>query len=186
MRTLGWLPALLVLAAVPANAADNGRALRRSGAFDAPLRTERRKIPDSESGKARLSCFSFDRVRMKQLDLGEVGAAELAILPLETDADAVPCRRETAAGEIVIPADRWSGYFKGVRSGYVFFDAEDGANGGFGFAVFDGSTGRKLCHARDWQGNVLPAGGLMKPKHQRGPRCDAGTDRRMRLWPGWR
>ncbi|HEV2301523.1 MAG TPA: hypothetical protein VGR91_08135 [Stellaceae bacterium] len=80
---------------------------------------------------------------MKELDLGEV-AAELTILPLPPDGKHPPCRRRTAPGEIVIPAKEWSGYFRGVKSGYVFFDAEDGSNGGLGFAVFDGRTGRKL------------------------------------------
>ena len=146
MGTFGWLTVILLLAALPANAADNGGA-SRSGAFDAPLHTERvaLTVPQTEgAAKGRLTCFYFDGVRVKQLDLGEVGAAELAILPLKTGAEAAPCRRETAAGEIVIPSEQWGGYFKAVRSGYVFFDAEDGTNGGLGFAVFDGSTGRKL------------------------------------------
>jgi hypothetical protein len=30
----------------------------------------------------------------------------------------------------------WSGYFKGVKGDYAFFDAEDGVNGAIGFAVF--------------------------------------------------
>jgi hypothetical protein len=35
--------------------------------------------------------------------------------------------------EYVIPADTWSGYFRGVKADYAFFDAPDGTNGGLGF-----------------------------------------------------
>lgn len=130
------LPAAIwLLAAAPTLAAG----------FDKPLSTERIPIASggASGGKAALSCFYFRGLRVKQLDLGEVGAAELAILPLAGGAKP-PCRRSASPGEIVIPSKEWSGYFKGVRSGYVFFDAEDGTNGGLGFAVFDGRTGKKL------------------------------------------
>ena len=118
-----------------------------SGVFEPPLSVERIPLGGDAKGaarKRRLSCFFYRRVRVKELDLGEVGAAELAILPLAPGAAKVRCERRAAPGEIVIPAKEWSGYFKGVKSGYVFFDAEDGNNGGLGFAVFDERTGRKL------------------------------------------
>ena len=118
-----------------------------SGVFDPPLATERVPIAGTADGSARkhrLSCFLYKGVRVKELDLGEVGAAELAILPLPPGDGHTPCRRGTAPGEIVVPGKEWSGYFKGVKSGYVLFDAEDGTNGGLGFAVFDGRTGKKL------------------------------------------
>ena len=131
------LPAAIwLLAAAPALAAG----------FDKPLSMERipiARVGGASTGKAALSCFYFRGLRVKQLDLGEVGAAELAILPL-AGGTKPPCRRSAAPGEIVIPSKEWSGYFKGVRSGFVFFDAEDGTNGGLGFAVFDGRTGKKL------------------------------------------
>jgi hypothetical protein len=115
-----------------------------SGVFDKPLRTERVVLPKGNAEKRELTCFYFAGLRVKQLDLGEVGAAELAILPLAPSASPIACRRQAAPGEIVIPSKAWSGYFKGVRSGFVVFDAEDGSNGGLGFAVFDGRDGRKL------------------------------------------
>lgn len=137
--------AAMLLAATSAAAAAAGAGT--SGIFDAPLAVERVPIGAGENGSARkrqLSCFVYKGLRVKELDLGEVGAAELAILPLPPGARHVPCERQTAPGEIIVPADAWSGYFKGVKSGFVLFDAEDGTNGGLGFAVFDGRSGKKL------------------------------------------
>jgi len=115
--------------------------------FDQPLSVERikRKPKKAAPGdKYELSCFHFPGLRVKQLDLGEIGAAELAILPEEARGKRIGCQERKASGEIVIPAKAWSGYFKGAKAGYVLFDAEDGTNGGLGFAVFDGRDGKKL------------------------------------------
>jgi hypothetical protein len=114
--------------------------------FDKPLATVHVKTPikHPEPGqKHELSCFYYRGVRVKQLDLGEIGAAVLAILPLQPGAARVACREPSAPGEIVISDKEWSGYFNGVKGDWVFFDAEDGTNGGLGFAVFDGRTGKK-------------------------------------------
>jgi hypothetical protein len=148
MRRLLLLATLL--AAPPVLAAEPGPGqtpVSPPTIFDAPLKTERITLPKTRgepADKRELTCFRFAELRVKQLDLGEVGAAQLAILPQKAGAKPTPCQRQTAAGEIVIPAKAWSGYFKGVKSNYVFFDAEDGTNGGLGFAVFDGRTGTKL------------------------------------------
>jgi hypothetical protein len=147
MRTLILLAVLSLLPAAPVAAADRKPASSPAGVFDRPLRTERVALGGGEAGQARkprLTCYYFPAVRVKEVDLGEVGAAELAILPLRPGMKRIACQRRTAPGEVVIRSDQWSGYFKGVKSGYVFFDAEDGTNGGLGFAVFDGRTGRKL------------------------------------------
>lgn len=38
----------------------------------------------------------------------------------------------------------WSGYFKGVRGNYIFFDGDDGYDGGVPFAIYDGTNAQKL------------------------------------------
>ena len=131
-----WLLLLQILLAPTALAAE-------SSVFDPPAATERVTLGKSR-GKNQLDCFYFAGLRVKQLDLGEVGAAQLAILPLKPDAKRVACHKQREPGEIVIRGADWSGYFKGVRASYVFFDADDGTNGGLGFAVFDGHDGKKL------------------------------------------
>jgi len=54
------------------------------------------------------------------------------------------CTKDNVPGEIVIPSDVWGGYFRGVKSSYVFFDPDDGYNGTTQFGVFDARTGKKL------------------------------------------
>lgn len=114
-----------------------------AGPFDAPLRTVRSPLqrdPDNPQARPKLTCAYFPGFMVKQVDLGEEGAAQLSILPTP----AAACRRANAPGEMVISPTDWTGYFDGVRGGYVLFTAEDGWNGGMGFAVFDARTGAKL------------------------------------------
>ena len=139
-----WIPAFAGMAmmvwAVAASAA-------ASDLFDKPVATVRVATPvkhPDPGQKHVLSCFYYPTLRVKQLDLGEVGAGLLAVLPLQPGAARIPCREAPAPGEFVVPPKEWSGYFDGVKGGYVFFTAEDGTNGGLGFAVFDGHTGKKL------------------------------------------
>jgi len=144
MALVSW-PAVLM--AQPGSAQSPGAPGAKPTVFDAPVTTERIRLgtPRGEpAGKRELACFHFAELRVKQLDLGEVGAAQLSILPYKPGAKRVVCQKKSAPGEIVIPADTWSGYFAGAKAGYVFFEAEDGTNGGLGFAVFDGRTGAKL------------------------------------------
>ena len=115
--------------------------------FDTPVTVVHAKTPlkHPEPGQKHiLTCFYYPGLRVKQLDLGEVGAAQLALLPLKPGAPRIACKESSEPGEIVIPGKEWSGYFDGVKGDWAFFTAEDGTNGGLGFAVFDGHTGRKL------------------------------------------
>ena len=130
----------------PAQAAD--------GLFDAPIKLVRLPLPADPANpqaKAQLSCFYFPRFMIKEVDLGELGAEQLSVIPVAQGAKRPVCKRENIDGEIVIPGDEWSGYFWGVKGGYVFFSAEDGWNGGMGFAVFD-MNGKKLFEdaAKTW------------------------------------
>lgn len=141
-----WPRCLLLLALIIAAMPTAQPEARDAAMFDRPLAVKRVTLPKAGTDapdKNELTCFYFQDLRVKQLDQGEVGAAELAILPLAA-ASQPACERAPATGEIVIPGKDWSGYFKGVRGGFVLFDADDGTNGGLGFAVFDGRSGKKL------------------------------------------
>ncbi len=105
--------------------------------FDAPLKTrhvELKADPRNPQAKRRVSCFYYRSVVVKEVDLGEVGAERLALLPVLAG-NATPCRDTKETYEYEISADRWSGYFRGVKADYAFFDAPDGTNGGLGFMV---------------------------------------------------
>lgn len=111
--------------------------------FDLPLKTVKVPLPrdpDNPQSKPKVTCAYYRDFMVKEVDLGEEGADQLSILP----APAVTCQRANAKGEKVVSANDWSGYFAGVRGGYVVFTGDDGWNGGMGFAVFDAHSGRKL------------------------------------------
>jgi hypothetical protein len=79
---------------------------------------------------------------VKEVDEGEKGAAELAIVP---NTHVIPkCGQAKYESEMVVNAEEWSGYFKGVKDNFVFFDADDGWNGGMGFAIYEARTGQKI------------------------------------------
>lgn len=99
--------------------------------------------PDSPGSKPMLSCFYYPRLMVKQVDLGELGAEQLSIVPVPLGREEPPCVRTNAKNEIVIDPKVWSGYFEGVKGDFVFFTAEDGFNGGMSFGVFN-SDGAKI------------------------------------------
>jgi len=135
----GTVAMLSVLIALPAQSA--------APPFDKPLKTVRIPLPrdpDNPQARSRLSCFYFPQFMVKEIDLGEVGADQLSIIPAPGGSSSLACRRENIPSEQVIAARDWSGYFEGAKGGYAIFDAEDGWNGGVGFAVYDARTGKKL------------------------------------------
>ena len=92
---------------------------------------------------AKVNCYFFASFMVKEIDLGEKGADRLSIVPLPRET--LPrCTRAKAWNEVVINPNEWTGYFKGVKSELVFFDADDGWNGGMGFAVYDRRSGKKI------------------------------------------
>jgi hypothetical protein len=114
-----------------------------SSVFDPPLDTQKKAVPAmKDKPKATLTCSYYPHFMVKQIDEGEVGAAQLSIVPSDTLHKA-PCQRANMATEKVIDPRDWSGYFEGVKGDYVFFNAEDGVNGGLGFAVFS-TDGKKV------------------------------------------
>ena len=124
----------------------NTLAKDAAGLFDKPAKVTKVPLaadPQNPQSKPMLSCFYFANFAVKQIDRGEVGAEQLSVVPLG-GAEPYQCREANIAGEKVVDVKEWSGYFKGVKGNYVFFDADDGLNGGLGFAVFDASDGKKL------------------------------------------
>ena len=119
------------------------RALAQS-LYEQPLEIRHVSLkpdPLNPQAKRDVSCFTYRHFVVKQVDLGEVGADRLSIIPV-APGRTLPCRQAKERNEYVIPGDSWSGYFLGVKSDYAFFDAADGTNGGLGFMVF-GVAGRK-------------------------------------------
>jgi hypothetical protein len=110
--------------------------------FEKPLHRDVVNLPvdpANPQAKPKRTCSFYPGFMVKEVDLGEVGASELAIAP----ARARGCEAKTAQEHIVNPDD-WSGYFAGVKGWFAFFDADDGHNGGMPFAVYSGKTGRKV------------------------------------------
>jgi hypothetical protein len=149
--------------------------------FDPPLKIVRAPLPrdaDNPRSRPKVSCFYFPRFMVKQVDLGEEGAAQLSILP---GAPATACRQANAPGERVISPDDWTGYFDGVRGDYAVFTAEDGWNGGMGFAVFDARTGRKVfddaAKARFRSVQASSDGLVLRYRRVFTPKCSLIVDR---------
>jgi hypothetical protein len=126
--------AMVTLGIVPAQAADP--------VFDPPVDTKTQVFPETkDTGKTTLTCNYYPHFMVKQIDEGEVGAFQLSMIPVAGDVKP-PCQRDNLPTEKIVKPDDWSGYFKGVKGDFVFFDAEDGVNGGLGFAVLTADAGK--------------------------------------------
>lgn len=149
--------------------------------FDKPLQEKHvplPKDPDNPQSRPMLSCFYYPHFMVKQVDLGEEGAEQLSILPLSKGQAEPSCRRANAKDEMVIDSRAWSGYFKGVMGNFVFFDADDGVNGGSGFAVFSGADGGKIFE--DIAKSDLRSVALVAPGPQRGPNSNSPSAIQLR------
>jgi hypothetical protein len=116
-----------------------------AGSFDKPRSKKHVDLGPSESNPkthGKVTCYYYRGFMVKEVDLGEKGAERLAIVP--AGKTATPCTRGRSKREKVVNPDEWSGYFKGVKGNLVFFDADDGWNGGMGFAVYDAKTMKKI------------------------------------------
>jgi hypothetical protein len=120
-------------------------SLACSESFDKPVSkrvVNLGKSPHTPGQTAKVSCYYFTDFMVKEIDMGEKGADRLSITPIAKGA--VPrCSKLKATAEKVIDAGEWSGYFKGVKAGYIFFDSDDHYNNGIPFAVYD-IAGKKL------------------------------------------
>jgi hypothetical protein len=121
-------------------------SLAGASSFDAPRSKKTVDLGPSASGAdthIKVNCYFYSTFMIKEVDLGEKGADRLAVVPITSEI--MPeCTRAQAKTEKVINSDEWTGYFKGVKNNLVFFDADDGVNGGLGFAVYDPRTGKKI------------------------------------------
>jgi hypothetical protein len=120
-------------------------SLAWAGSFDQPVFKKTVDLGPSKSSsgaRAKVTCYFFSSFMVKEVDMAEKGAARLAIVPGKIKDHT--CTRLLDGGEKEINSDEWSGYFKGVKGDLVFFDADDGVNGGMGFAVFNAKTGKKV------------------------------------------
>lgn len=111
-------------------------ALVALAAFDAPTKVETKDLGANRT----LTCWRYPNVLVKQVDAHEKGAARLSFVRF--DATAPACEEPLAPTEKVL-AD-WSGYYAGAFGALVIFDADDGWNGGMGFAVYDATTGAQV------------------------------------------
>jgi hypothetical protein len=93
--------------------------------------------------RAKVTCYFFSGFMVKEVDMGEKGAQRLAIVRVRKN-EGHTCSRLRDPGEREINSDDWSGYFMGAKGHLVFFSADDGWNGGLGFAVYDSRTATKI------------------------------------------
>lgn len=108
--------------------------------FDKPVKTDIVKLPknpDLPENEPAISCDHYQNFMIKQIDLGEMGAAKIALLPADAACE------DTTAGEKVIKDDM-VGYFMGVKGNFLFFSASDGFNGGLPIIVYDATALKKL------------------------------------------
>jgi hypothetical protein len=116
-----------------------------AGSFDQPVFKRTVDLGPSKfspGARTKVTCYFFSSFMVKEVDLAEKGASRLAIVPGKIKDHT--CTRLRDEGEKEINSDEWTGYFKGVKGDLVFFDADDGWNGGMGFAVFNAKTGKKV------------------------------------------
>ena len=129
--------------------------------FDKPVKVVHVPLPpdkDNPQAKPEVRCTYYPDFAVKEIDLGEEGDFQLSILRGKDSA----CRKENSANEKIVSPDDWTGYFDGVFRNYIFFSAEDGWNGGLGFAVFTPDA-KKLFDdvAKKWE--MVATTGLPPP-----------------------
>lgn len=110
-----------------------------TGQFDRATRAEV-ELAEKDTGfdvKGKLTCLRYPNFALKQLDLGEKGAAGLYIAPSEG-----PCQLNPTLDRKV--EDDTAGYLWGAVGPYAFFRGADGWNGGMPFVVYDSRSGKRL------------------------------------------
>lgn len=128
-----------------------------NASFDKPLKTiidlgpSPYYAPTAHVQKT-LTCYTYPTFMVKEYDEGQKGAEWLSISRFQTR-KRPSCSMRHLRGEKVIRWKEWSGYFKGAKDSFVFFDAPDGTDGGLPFVIYDARTGRQIfedsAHLRD-------------------------------------
>ena len=106
--------------------------------FDTPAKTDVVKLDVSE----KITCTYYASWVAKEIDAGEKGAARLSFVRYSIPTSRPPCVKAAATGEKIL--EDWSGYFLGAIGDLAVFSADDGWNGGEGFAVYDTTSGKKM------------------------------------------
>ena len=99
-------------------------------------------IPASES-ESSTQCFYFQNFMIKQYDSGGKGTDGLSIIHFSSPQPS--CTKEKLPNEIEIK--NWTGYFDGVRNGFLFSSGEDGWNGSIPFLVAKLSDGKVVLES---------------------------------------
>jgi membrane-bound inhibitor of C-type lysozyme len=110
-----------------------------SGQFDRATRAEV-ELAEQDTGfnmKGKLTCLRYPNFALKELDLGEKGAAGLYIASSEG-----PCQLNPTLDRKI--EDDTAGYIWGAVGPYAFFRGADGWNGAMPFVVYDARTGSRL------------------------------------------
>jgi hypothetical protein len=140
----GVCVAVCSLAAAGLGYAASPAAPAVKSAFDVPVKVVSLPLPANRlnpTAKPAVTCSYYSHFMVKQVDLGDQGAAELSLQPIKAALPA--CERKNALNEIVIPPKEWAGYFKGVSGDDVYFVGSSTFAGGTLFAVFS-PNGKKL------------------------------------------
>jgi len=107
------------------------RAAPPSNLFDKSSREQHVALPaNADRSEAKLSCFYFPNLLVKQLQVVDEQGARLSTVYIPTGKAAPVCRAQQAEGES--PLADADGVFMGARRGYVFVQGEQG------FAVYSG------------------------------------------------
>lgn len=110
-----------------------------TGQFDRATRAEV-ELAEANTGfdrKGKLTCLRYPNFALKELDLGEKGAAGIYIASSEG-----PCQLNPTLDRKI--EDDTAGYLWGAVGPYAFFRGADGWNGGMPFVVYDARTGSRL------------------------------------------
>jgi hypothetical protein len=178
----GWLASVFIGVATAAQVVAGGA----NPSFDAPLRAIHVALPrdkDNRDAKPEVRCTYFAHFMVKEIDLGEIGAYQLSILPVAQKPPA--CRSKKAQGERIVSADDWTGYFKGAAGNYIFFDAEDGWNGGLGFAIFTPDAKKLFDDVAKGTISVMQATDaelLLRYRRVYGAKCSLGDKNAIECW----
>jgi hypothetical protein len=118
-----------------------------SGAEE-PQKLERVDLPPrcAVCPPGRVTCAWYAGFMVREVDLGDLGAEALAIVPRGRKRPDPACGPERVRGELSVTgaADPWSGYFEGARGRFVFFRAQESRGDALAFAVYDAETGERV------------------------------------------
>jgi hypothetical protein len=130
--------AAVVLALLACPCLAQGAGADDTSPFDRPVQTRRVVLgpsPNSPGQQSVVRCATYAGFMVKEIDTAEVGDDQISVQPLQSAAERPACQAANRPGEKIVPTDTWGGYFLGVKEGWLLLSAEDGVNGGMGFAV---------------------------------------------------